>query len=204
MADFQNRRFSKLPILKIFLWKFHGLVLGLVGLIDAKNIDVAQPIWSWVCPTLGQKQPKNTKYAFFACFCPYVGQPHGHVGWAKSMPFSSINPTNPWTNPWNFHKKIWELAILKNGDFENRPFWIFFFRKKKFLLHPNKNQSQIMWWNGWDSILMLSLVSTKFLAMRNISLYNVIFQRSQDLNLSFSMSKNFDWNTKNIMLYVLM
>ena len=25
---------------------FHGLVLGLVGLIDAKDIDVAQPIWS--------------------------------------------------------------------------------------------------------------------------------------------------------------
>ena len=44
MADFQNRRFSKSPILKIFLWKFHGLVLGLVGLIDAKGIDVAQPM----------------------------------------------------------------------------------------------------------------------------------------------------------------
>jgi hypothetical protein len=25
--------------------KFHGLVLELVGLIDAKGIDVAQPIW---------------------------------------------------------------------------------------------------------------------------------------------------------------
>ena len=43
---FQNGRFSKSPILKIFLSKFHGLVLGLVGLIDAKGIDVAQPIWS--------------------------------------------------------------------------------------------------------------------------------------------------------------
>jgi hypothetical protein len=30
----------------MFLRKFHGLVLGLVGLIDAKGIDVAQPIWS--------------------------------------------------------------------------------------------------------------------------------------------------------------
>jgi hypothetical protein len=34
--------FSKSPILKFFLGKFHGLVLGLVGLIDAKGIDVAQ------------------------------------------------------------------------------------------------------------------------------------------------------------------
>ena len=42
---FQNRRFSKSPILEIFSRKFHRLVLGLVGLIDAKDIDVAQPIW---------------------------------------------------------------------------------------------------------------------------------------------------------------
>ena len=36
--------FSKSQILKIFLRKFLGLVLGLVGLIDAKGIDLAQPI----------------------------------------------------------------------------------------------------------------------------------------------------------------
>ena len=43
---FQNGRFSKSPILKIFSRKFHRLVLGLVGLIHVKGIDVAQPIWS--------------------------------------------------------------------------------------------------------------------------------------------------------------
>ena len=41
MAASKKLRFSKSPILIIFLWKFHGLVLGLVGLIDAKGIDVA-------------------------------------------------------------------------------------------------------------------------------------------------------------------
>ena len=41
---FQNGHFSKSPILKIFSPKFHRLVFGLVGLIDAKGIDVAQPI----------------------------------------------------------------------------------------------------------------------------------------------------------------
>ena len=51
MAVFQNGRFSKWPFFKIansqkFLCKFHGLVLELVGLIDAKGIGVAQPIWS--------------------------------------------------------------------------------------------------------------------------------------------------------------
>ena len=44
--NFQNGRFSKSPILKHFSRKFHRLVLGLVGLIDVKGIDVAKPIWS--------------------------------------------------------------------------------------------------------------------------------------------------------------
>ena len=38
---FQSRQFSI----------FHGLVLWLVGLIDAKGIGVADPIWSWGCQT---------------------------------------------------------------------------------------------------------------------------------------------------------
>ena len=46
-----------------------GNYQNLVELIDAKGIDVSQPIW-----------PKNTKKVFFACFRPYVGQPHGHIG----------------------------------------------------------------------------------------------------------------------------
>ena len=33
-----------------FFQEFPGLVLGLVGLIDAKDIDVAQPIWLRDCP----------------------------------------------------------------------------------------------------------------------------------------------------------
>ena len=41
---FQNGHFSKPPILEIYLQNFHRLLLGLVGLIDAKGIDVAQPI----------------------------------------------------------------------------------------------------------------------------------------------------------------
>ena len=43
---FQNGRLKKTDFFKIansqiFLWKFHGLVLGLVELIDAKGINVA-------------------------------------------------------------------------------------------------------------------------------------------------------------------
>ena len=48
---FQNGRLKKTEIFKTanskyFFQKIHGLVLGLVQLIDAKGIDVAQPIWS--------------------------------------------------------------------------------------------------------------------------------------------------------------
>jgi hypothetical protein len=44
MADSKKLSFLKLPILNMFLENFHGLVLGLVELIDAKGIDVVQPI----------------------------------------------------------------------------------------------------------------------------------------------------------------
>ena len=40
----KKNHFSAPPILDIFWRKFHGLVLWLVGLIDAKGIGVAQPI----------------------------------------------------------------------------------------------------------------------------------------------------------------
>ena len=134
----QNGHFSKWPIFKLFLWKFHGLVLGLVGLIDVKGIDVAQPIWSRGCPSQGQKQPKTEHFVFLGCFCHYVKQPHNYIGWAISVPLASNNPTNQRTNTWNFHRKkfenlpFWKMAILKN-----RPFWISFFEKKIFLLHPH-------------------------------------------------------------------
>ena len=42
----QNVNFPAPPILNNFRRKFHGLVLGLVELIDTKGIGVAQPIWS--------------------------------------------------------------------------------------------------------------------------------------------------------------
>ena len=44
MVDSKKLRFSTPSILNIFFQKIHELVLGLVGLIDVKGIDVAQPI----------------------------------------------------------------------------------------------------------------------------------------------------------------
>ena len=39
------------PILNIFSWNFHGLVLGLVEFVDKKGIALAQLIWLWGCLT---------------------------------------------------------------------------------------------------------------------------------------------------------
>ena len=45
MADSKKLSFSTSPKAEQFPPKFHGLVLGLVGLNDAKGIDFAQPMW---------------------------------------------------------------------------------------------------------------------------------------------------------------
>ena len=45
MADSKKLSFSTSAKGEQFPPKFYRLVLGLVGLIDAKGIDVAQPIW---------------------------------------------------------------------------------------------------------------------------------------------------------------
>ena len=51
LADSKKLSFSKPPILNIFSQKFHGLVLGWIGEIDGRGIDVAQRKWSSDCPT---------------------------------------------------------------------------------------------------------------------------------------------------------
>ena len=49
MADSKKLSFSTSLKAEQFLPNFHGLVFGLVGLIDVKGINVTQPIWSSGC-----------------------------------------------------------------------------------------------------------------------------------------------------------
>ena len=46
MADSKKLSFSTSPKAEQFPPKFHVLVLWLIELIDAKGIDLSQPIWS--------------------------------------------------------------------------------------------------------------------------------------------------------------
>ena len=68
----------------------------------------------------------------FLCFWAYVGQPHDHRDWATSMPFASINPTNPRTNLRNFRGKILRIDGFDNLTFFWKAILIFFFCKKMF------------------------------------------------------------------------
>ena len=133
MAD--SKKLSYSTNSQYFLRKFQGLVLGLVEYMVAKNINVAQPILSSACPTYAQKMAKNTRNAFFvflAIFWAYVRQPDNH--WDTSMPFASINSTNPRTNPWYFREKI--LGI---GGVENTVFLFFSQKNIFFALSPWKS-----------------------------------------------------------------
>ena len=59
------------------------------------------------------------KVYFLSINWAYLGQPDNHIGWAKSIPFASIDPTYSRTNFWNFGKNcsafgvFFESAILK-------------------------------------------------------------------------------------------
>ena len=75
---------------------------------------------------ISSKTAQKHKKGFFACFIAYVGQPHSHMGRATSMPFTSINSTNPRTNPWNFHEKILRIGGAEKWGFFESPFRFFF------------------------------------------------------------------------------
>ena len=102
-------------------FKLHGLVLELVELIDAKGI-CGSTYMAVRLSDISSKTAKNTKNSFFACYWAYVGQHHGHTGWATSMPFASINSTTSR----NFHKKILRIGDFETFFFFGQPFLFFF------------------------------------------------------------------------------
>ena len=102
------------------------MVLGLVGLIDAKGNDVAQSLWLWGCPALAPKQPKNTKNAFFCLFwslCQTVSRPYRlshinalHINQSytskdQSQKFSQKNIEN-WRSPENDFCLVFSFLVF--------------------------------------------------------------------------------------------
>ena len=60
-----------------------------------------------------KNRKKNVMKAFLACFWAYVRQPHSHIRWATSIPFTSINPIHPRTNLWNFREKTLRISFFE-------------------------------------------------------------------------------------------
>ena len=90
-----------------------------------------------------------------------------------------------------FLLKTDSMKELKNSSFFEPAILDYYFTKNThlLLLHPHENQSQIMWQNDWDSILMFYMVSSKFLAVRNIMLYSVILNQLKMLSNSVGKEK---------------
>ena len=83
------------------------------------------------------------------------------------MPFTSINPTNPRTNPWHFHKHFLRIVDFDKLSFLELAVLDF------CLLHPHENQSKLLGYQGWVEILMITLVYSKRVGLRNNLLHSV-------------------------------
>ena len=168
MAAFQNRRFSKSPIIKIFFVKISWIGPWFSRIEWCQGHYCSSTYMVVRLSDVSSKTGKNAFFVFLGCFCTYVGHPHDHIGWAISMPFTSINPTNPRTNQWNF---CWK--ILRIGAFEKWPFWKtaileFIFEKLVFCFIPMKISHQ-----EWVEILTITLVYSKRVSVPNNLLYSV-------------------------------
>ena len=82
---------------------------------------------------------KKNSFSSSACFRAYVRQPHDHISWATPMRFTSINSTNPRTNPWNFHEKILRIGGAGKWGF----FWVGHF--DFFCFISMKTSSPFIW-----------------------------------------------------------
>ena len=90
------------------------------------------------------------------------------------MPFASINPTDPRTNPQNFHKKNWRIGDFAKLSFLESAILDFFFKIFFFLLHHYENWSKFLGYQGWVEILMITLVSSQKSLPQNISAGSVL------------------------------
>ena len=108
------------------------------------------------------------------------------MGWATSIPFASINSTDPRTNPQNFHKKNWRIGDFEKLSFLESAILDFFFKIFFFLLHPHENWSKFLGYQGWVKLLMITLVSNQKSLPLNISAGSVVWSTLHKFNKDIS------------------
>ena len=113
--------FSIPLILNIFFWKFQGLHIG----PWASRINWCERHWCGSTYMVVWLSDISSKAG---CFRAYVRQPDNHIGWATSMSFASIYPTNPRINSWNFQEKTLKIARIENLIFFESAILYFFFQ----------------------------------------------------------------------------
>ena len=133
-----------------------------------------------------QKRAKNRKEAVLALFWAYVGQPDGHIGWVTLMPFASINPTNPRTNPWNFGGNCSTFGEVEKLSFFESAILNYFFQKKNFFCFiPMKTCQSLLvskdfskfWWLPWfpaPNSTCLNICNTVYVKQFN-SIINIVY-----------------------------
>ena len=109
---FIRKKKSKWPPKKrvIFQLRQFSIFLVKISWIGhwVSRIDWCKEHWfgsTFIVVRLSNIRSKTAKKCLFWDFSPflrYVRQPEGHIGWVTLMPFASVNPISPRTNPWNF------------------------------------------------------------------------------------------------------
>ena len=125
MADF-----SKWPFFKIANSQYFFVKISWIG-HWVSRIDWCKGHWwssTYMVVRLSDIISETGKKCIFVVFRPILSlQSHGHTGWATSMPFASINPTNPRTNPWNFGGNCTAFGdVEKLSFFESAIFFAWF------------------------------------------------------------------------------
>ena len=117
------------------------------------------------------------------------------------MPFASINSTYPWTNPWNFWKKILKIGGVENLSFFESAILIFFcqLKKKIFCFIPMKIIHKLCdRMDGTQFWCFLWFPTNSFLCVIYITLYSVSVISSISMNKlakKFQCSTLIDWTS---------
>ena len=128
--------------------RYGGFTFNIVTnviLYQVHRINWCQGYWcgsTYMVVTLSDERSKTGKKCILPCFRPYVGLPDNHIGWAISMPFASIYPSYPRTNPWKFGDKALRICSFENLSFFWVGHFVFFFSANICLLHTHKHQSE--------------------------------------------------------------
>ena len=115
------------------------------------------------------------------------------------MPFASTNPTNPRTNPWNFHKKILRIGgVGKSAFFKSAILNSIFFQKNFFFcLIPMKTRQSLLvskdgskfWWLPWfaaHEVLDQHLCTALYISQILLDFHNLFAYKWRDMTYFWS------------------